>query len=769
MKVRSVAGLLLPFVVASVSIRASAEPEATGPPEPTVLVGEPLRRLALALDDRTVDALRERRWDAALTGLKAMDSHALTGGQRGDWAFLVAWCHAHGDTPEQGESIVGWLDGAVTPPQAYRALVRGEIAKASGDAVEALSWLARVPETSVVWPRAAMQQAEALRELDRTKEAFTVYERLAARDDPSAGSDKALQALAEHRGIGSPEALPFLLRLWEHYPTTDEARVAAGHLAAYAEAEHRPDWRQVARRAERWMYAGAYNKALSELQPVLDQATDRSQDACRVRYVRGRSYYKMNELTNAVDAFGDIGTRCTDAEGSYGPRGLYLLGTAQFRRKRFESSASAYRLLVDEYTEHSMADDALTRGGISLQEAGDLAQAQVWWKEGLERFPAGDTIKEATFRLAFSLYLGGQPEEARDIALRLGALDEAGDEVHVHAGRYWAARWLVYPDVESPTTLTSDPEAVAAAIDAWRALCEDQPHSFYAILAYARLVELAPDVAATLAAQPHGDPGRAEHWSVRLSVVDDPAMHDAVALLRLGLVQEALTELGPVDDDALTGDEKAWLTELRIASSDWLLAHDDMRHWLVDHPLGTLGPQEDLVVRVAYPDRYWDEVQTSVRDGYLYEPRLFHALVREESNFNRKIISFAGARGLSQLMPATARQTAGWLGMTVTMPALEDPQTNLNIGAKYLDAMHKQLSTSPYLALAAYNGGAGNVNKWITRFDNPPIDEYVEQIPYRETRGYVRRVMGSWQTYRWTVDEGPAFPDLSRFNHKAKP
>ena len=58
--------------------------------------------------------------------------------------------------------------------------------------------------------------------------------------------------------------------------------------------------------------------------------------------------------------------------------------------------------------------------------------------------------------------------------------------------------------------------------------------------------------------------------------------------------------------------------------------------------------------------------------------------------------------------------------------------------------------------------------QWVDRFGNVPIDEYIENIPIRQTRIYVKRVMESWQTYRWHFDEGPGFPDLSRFNHHAK-
>jgi soluble lytic murein transglycosylase len=122
-------------------------------------------------------------------------------------------------------------------------------------------------------------------------------------------------------------------------------------------------------------------------------------------------------------------------------------------------------------------------------------------------------------------------------------------------------------------------------------------------------------------------------------------------------------------------------------------------------------------------------------------------------------------------MPETAKQTAGWLGLPLpTLDELYEPDVNLAIGARYLDAMHRQLGGNSFLALAAYNAGAGNVGNWIEQTGNPPTDELVERIPFEETRGYVKRVMGSWQTMRWWFDrDEPPFPDLVRFSHAALP
>nr|MBA2319566.1 lytic transglycosylase domain-containing protein [Deltaproteobacteria bacterium] len=215
-------------------------------------------------------------------------------------------------------------------------------------------------------------------------------------------------------------------------------------------------------------------------------------------------------------------------------------------------------------------------------------------------------------------------------------------------------------------------------------------------------------------------------------------------------------------------DEVAWLAGLRAAAGDWLRVHDELRTWLRTHAIPSLGPHAPQIVRLIYPDRYLPEVRAAFLPDYRVPMRLFHALCREESNFNVGIVSHAGAVGLSQLMPATAAQTAGWLGLKVATADLDDPALNARIGAKYLDTVYRQHDDSPYLALAAYNAGGGRTKQWRGEWGDVPTDEYVERIPFRETRDYVKRVMGSWQTYRYQFDvTDAAFPDLSALNDHA--
>ncbi len=740
---------------------AAAPPTETAPdrgaPPATGEVSVPieLTRLAVDLPPPVLADLLGRRWAAAAAKLASVKPKP---GQEAELAFVRAWALVQAEASAEALPLLPLLDGASDAPAAYVALIRGEILLATGEAGAALPVLDAIPEGSFPWGAGAVARATALAATGRAADGLAALRAAAARRDPAPAGDRVLEALA----AADPAAASATnRRLWREYPGT-QAEIAARTLPMTPVT-----WEDVARRAEVRSGNGDHAGAVADLVPFVSKIGDpASEAACRFRYVHGRALYRQNQLTAAVTAFADAGQRCAHGPGAdYGARALYLQGTAEFRRKQFATSVAAFRRLASEYPEHSMADDGLLHGGISLQESGDLVGAQALWREALERFPAGDTSPEASWRLAWSLYVQGKPDAAIAAADALGALDPTADAGHVAAGQYWAARWRLYPEVGNPRKPTADAARREEALAGWEALCRRLPHSFYAIQAFARLTAEAPDRAAPLAARPEGhDPGIPLPWMVRSSFFADPAVRDGVALARVGLGADAAAswQTAAIEPEDRTPDEVAWLGQLRAAAGDWLRVHDELRGWLKTHAIATLGPRAPQLVRLIYPDRYLAEVQSAMQPAYCVPSRLFHALCREESNFNAGIVSHAGAVGLSQLMPATATQTAGWLGLKVAVSELDDPALNARIGAKYLDTVYRQHDQSPYLALAAYNAGGGRTRQWRAEWGDLPTDEYVERIPFRETRDYVKRVMGSWQTYRYQFDvEEPAFPDLS--------
>ncbi len=131
---------------------------------------------------------------------------------------------------------------------------------------------------------------------------------------------------------------------------------------------------------------------------------------------------------------------------------------------------------------------------------------------------------------------------------------------------------------------------------------------------------------------------------------------------------------------------------------------------------------------------------------------MIHAITRQESQFDRQATSPVGARGLMQLMPGTARETAPLAGVSYDYSMLADPQTNIRLGSTYFGKMMSYYGGSYVLAVAAYNAGPGNVNKWLRANGDPRLPgtdvlQWIEAIPLSETRNYVQRVLENAVVY----------------------
>jgi soluble lytic murein transglycosylase len=152
---------------------------------------------------------------------------------------------------------------------------------------------------------------------------------------------------------------------------------------------------------------------------------------------------------------------------------------------------------------------------------------------------------------------------------------------------------------------------------------------------------------------------------------------------------------------------------------------------------------------LIYPRPYWDEVCSVARETGL-DPYLLLSIARQESTFRPAVASRAGATGVMQLMPATAR----WLAETEPAIGPEHaadltfPANSLRLGAYYLMRMVQQHDGNLVYALAAYNGGPGNVRKWRRQMPGLDTVSFMERIPYEETREYVKRVLGNYGAYR---------------------
>ena len=160
-----------------------------------------------------------------------------------------------------------------------------------------------------------------------------------------------------------------------------------------------------------------------------------------------------------------------------------------------------------------------------------------------------------------------------------------------------------------------------------------------------------------------------------------------------------------------------------------------------------LGDRPLLFWEAAYPRAFPDAAQTY---GKAFgSPELFiYAIMRKESSYFPFAVSSSDARGLLQLLPATADEVAKKLVLASYTDELFDPDTNLHLGTAYLGGLLRRFQGQEALAAGAYNAGAHAMMRWCDQWANRPLDEFVELITYDQAREYIKRVLGIYARYR---------------------
>lgn len=152
----------------------------------------------------------------------------------------------------------------------------------------------------------------------------------------------------------------------------------------------------------------------------------------------------------------------------------------------------------------------------------------------------------------------------------------------------------------------------------------------------------------------------------------------------------------------------------------------------------------DIIIKRLYPIHYKEEVYKYSEQNEV-DVLLIFSIIKAESNFNTQSISVSGAKGLMQLMDATAADMAKRLEFGEY--DLFKPDDNICLGTKYISTLLQYYNNNVYLALAAYNAGIGNVNKWIENGIIKEDGSDIENIPFKETQNYVRKVMRNYRIY----------------------
>lgn len=426
---------------------------------------------------------------------------------------------------------------------------------------------------------------------------------------------------------------------------------------------------------------------------------------------------------------------------------LFSIGMCQFQLKQYDESAKSFNLIestealymegisyyrIDDkngfnkvigkfeskYPEDKRLAKLLLISAEDMRRTGKLSEAEKLFKMVLNAFP--QMVEEALWGLGWMSYTSGDYAGALKYFSRLttSVKGESQDKY-----LYWQARSL-QKLTKNCTDNNSSPCPCEASCrkendDLFRRLSKNT--SYYGYLAMSNLpsFEISDDIKISVPAKPEGE-----------------AYERIEALIFLGMKDEAVNEIKSIIHEINKPEEFLYLG---------FKAMDVGEYRIIIAIAEGLEKKEFLpfLYPLGYQDIIKKVVETENVDAYLVT-----AMIREESRFDPLAISSAGAIGLMQIMPSTAQRLKDSARIDLKNDLeLYNVEKNILIGTNYLSSLIKRFKEIPF-ALAAYDAGETALQKWLEQFKGKDIDEFIEDIPYGETRGYIKKVLRSYWQYR---------------------
>jgi len=509
--------------------------------------------------------------------------------------------------------------------------------------------------------------------------------------------------------------------LWLTRPETAEAdeaerriarvRGAQGAAGAFATTGERTA------RADLLFRRFAWEKALPEYQALAAEArASRDREHAWFQSLQAAAcLFRLRRYPEAVAAFREV--RASFPRHAGVEETSFYEARSLARSQRYDEAFGAFRRLAATHGRTKWGKEARFRLATLLEDRGRLGEAAAEYERVL-RSGAREHRGEALWRLGWIDHKRGRDAAART---RFGRLAASSDEVRSRQASYWNARLA---------------EAAGARSDAaarYRTIARSAPFSYYRFAAEVRLRAMGEGPIDDLT--PLGS---------------DPSVQAAAAGVALGSHFRrglALAELRQYED---AGVEMA-LVPARGTPLDLARIFLGVgAYYEASRLVRAAEAGSGELLRYTYPRAYARTVrEEAARHGI--DPRLLWAVMREESTFRPAIRSPAGAVGLLQIMPATARRLGGAGGTAAADARLTDPVMNIRLGAFYLGKLLARYGGNAPRAIAGYNAGEEAVDRWLG--DMPPAilgdaDAFIEEIPFEETRDYVKKVCKSYGMYR---------------------
>ncbi|MBJ6762343.1 transglycosylase SLT domain-containing protein [Myxococcaceae bacterium JPH2] len=670
---------------------------------------------ALGQSPATLEAVRLHRPDAAAVARAELDACVTARCPDAGRMALLAGTLALSDgrAAEARDLLAARSPPALLAP--FHAFYLGQARFYSGDPAGAAKDFERALKVAppALAARARARLGEALLDAGQAARAAPVLESAAAAEP---GPELLYERAQARRAIGNTAGeradLKSVALRYPNHPYADQALVRLAEFKPATPlnlAEHM-------QRAKGLLDAGAPARALDELTAaetahLLTAAPARAQAAL----LRAQASFALGKPADAEQALAVArkGPPTVAAEAA-------LVVARRMLRTDDNVQARALMAALDKGwpTLPAGEEGGFFTGWLDLQ-GGRFADAAKSFAAYEKRYPRSRRRDEGMWFRAFAHIRQEQHAEARKALEALVAAYPKS--ALMPQARYWLARTQELAGANAAVVGPAYESVIAAA-----------PASFYALLATERLRALGRTPPAAFPEPPR-----------QLTVPRPPELELAVALTEAGLFRDAADEVRVRAAGLRTADEALPFVHALLQLGEFGHAHTVAARYLWGRAFGAREPD---ALAAFYPRAFASAVEAEATRQSL-DPFLVWAIMRRESTFRPEVMSAADARGLMQIIPPTA--TAIALKMAEPAPAPADlfaPERNIRYGAWYLAQLMKRFA-HPALAAAAYNAGPKAAAKWVQEKGSLPLDLFVESIPFRETRGYVKQVMADLFLY----------------------
>lgn len=664
--------------------------------------------------------------------------------------FALGRSHVDAERWEDASRVLGdcIAEGGIFEDYCLHDAARAAFALRRFEQAETLA--ATVREEAVMGPRARHLRGRALLEMGRCTDATTVLEAfLSTWPQASYRQDVEFDLGRAHRACESWDAAGRLYhRIALLNPGDGAERRAEQELAAIRDRLTPTVREQVGNRSAAETVQRAQvlfdrhrsEQVISLLEPIVG-GNGRGEAWCQAQYLVGKSYTKLRRHAPSIPHYEAVVDQC--AEEDLVVRGLYNLGRGLWNVNRNQEAFDVYERLWTRFPQHSYADDAMLYGVRVLKNMNRDRDARALLERLLTTYPSGDMYPDAVWLLMSESYRDGDYRAANRFAEERSTRTGESDLYTRGRVAYFRGRAL--------EQLSMRGEARAIYEQVVRA----HPMSYYALLSLNRLGGIDRAQRDALVAELRQASERTED-RIRIrpaEVRDDPFFRRGLEMLQLGLFSMAEAEFRKLSDRYRSDTDVGWLLAMlydragayhlshhvpgaRTGLNLWYPAGENVERW-----------------QIAYPRPFWEAVSRFAAERGL-DPWIVYAIMREESGFRPEVESWANARGLLQLMHGTANDMARLTGRgSVTTQQLFDPDINIELGTMYMRRLGDLFADHPAMIIGGYNGGQGNIRNWLRARGSMPLDLWVEEIPFQQTRDYVKRVTMSYWVYRWLYAE----------------